>query len=598
MPLLSELHGAALDREIVSRPETLSFAGDLAFADALAREVWGLRAEISDDALVLMTPEGTVSWFNEYASRLFDLVAGGDAGSALFPSTKKDCLDRDSALFKGLHLTSYGKNDDLVWLLQDFVRIEREDKIIIAATTQNISVPLTAALISDDFKEEHDARLKHAAYHDDLTGLANRRYLKRYMETAEFQEAMDRRAVGALLLDVDKFKEINDTLGHAAGDALLVHMARALEKVLGPGDIACRTGGDEYVVFCLGPQNQEALLTRAELILRYVAEELTWKGQSIRIGTSIGASLSSEEDETGEDLLHHADQALYAAKSLGRGRVVFFTPQIGQLQRAQNQMARELRVAVSEQQFEVLLQPQHNLDKDTITGCEALLRWNHPRLGQIAPGEFFDIARRAGVLSELDYHAMELSLDALKVLDTAGFSDLCMAINVSAEILADANYPGLLDWAVQSRGLNPERICVEVNEMAIYGKGAEAMKSAIERLKDFGARVALDDFGTGYSGLSHMSDSGVDTIKLDHSIVARLESEHRSRAILKSIVDLCHKLGTDVVAEGVETNAQKEILKIAGCPHIQGFGVARPMSVGAAISWLTQFRAKDVHAAQ
>ncbi|MEM9910558.1 MAG: bifunctional diguanylate cyclase/phosphodiesterase [Pseudomonadota bacterium] len=582
----------------MSRPETLSVTGDLASADALARKIWGLRAETSNEALVLMTPRGTVSWFNDCAARLFSLVAGGDARVALMPSAGRGWLDRDSALFKGLHLINCGENDNLVWLLQDFTRIEYEKKTVIAVTTQNISVPLTAALISDDFKAEHEARLKHAAYHDDLTGLANRRHLKRYMETAEFQDAMARRTVGALLLDVDKFKEINDTLGHAAGDALLVHMARTLEKVLGPNDVACRTGGDEYVVFCIGPSNQEALLTRAELILRYAAEDLIWKGQPVRIGTSIGASLCSDGDETGEDLLHHADQALYAAKSMGRGRVVFFTPQIGQLQRAQNQMARELRVAVSEKQFEVLLQPQHNLDKDTISGCEALLRWNHPRLGQIAPGDFFDIARRAGVLSELDYHAMELSLDALKALDTAGFSDLFMAINVSAEILADADYPGLLDWAVQSRGLRPERICIEVNEMAINGKGAEAMKSAIERLKDFGARVALDDFGTGYSGLSHMSDCGVDTIKLDRSIIARLESEHRSRAILKSIVDLCYKLGTDVIAEGVETNAQREILKLVGCPHIQGYSVARPMSVSATIDWLSQFRGADVHAAQ
>jgi len=187
---------------------------------------------------------------------------------------------------------------------------------------------------------------------------------------------------------------------------------------------------------------------------------------------------------------------------------------------------------------------------------------------------------------------MHLSLDALQVLDTAGFAELRLSINVSAEILADANYPGLLDWAVQSRGLAPGRICVEVNEMAIYGKGADAMRNAIERLKDFGARVALDDFGTGYSGLSHMSDSGVDAIKLDRSIVARLENEHRSRAVLKSIVDLCRKLGTDVIAEGVETAAQREILEKAGCPRIQGFGVARPMTVEAAIDWLGAYRSR------
>lgn len=561
--------------------------------DALALKIWGMQAEMSKNALVLITSEGRVFWCNSHARDVFNLSCGDDALSTVVPEAAPDGLAPDSALFRGLHLSNRQDTGTIIWLLQQFVRVECDGTILIASTTQNVSAAMNDAMTSDILVAAQETKLKHDAYHDELTGLANRRHLNHFMDSAEFKEAMARRAVGALLLDVDKFKEFNDTLGHAAGDASLIHMARALEKVLGPNDIACRTGGDEFVVFCLDLTDQKGLIAKAELILRDIAQEVRWHGQSIRMGASIGASLCSESDTIGEDLLHHADQALYAAKSLGRGRVVFFTPQIGQVQRAQNQMAYEVRGAVSQDQLEILLQPQLDAFSDVIIGCEALLRWNHPRLGQIPPGAFFQTARSAGVLSQLDYHAMQLSLDALQALNTAGFHDLSVSINVSAEVLADANYPGLLDWAVQSRGLQPDRVCIEVKEMTIHGAEAEAMKTAIERLKDFGARVALDDFGTGYSGLSHMSDSGMDAIKLDRSLIARIETEHRSRAVLKSIVDLCHKLGTSVIAEGVETQAQREILKRAGCPSIQGFGVAVPMTVRETIDWLAQHQVQN-----
>jgi EAL domain-containing protein (putative c-di-GMP-specific phosphodiesterase class I) len=266
--------------------------------------------------------------------------------------------------------------------------------------------------------------------------------------------------------------------------------------------------------------------------------------------------------------------------------VAFYSEHLGRRYRAQQRLARDLRRAVEENQFEVFLQPQLTLRDDTVTGCEALIRWRHPDKGLLTPGHFLEEARRSQLLADIDYISMTRSLDALKALDDAGHRDMKISINVSSPILADQNYPGLLDWALQSRGLAPGRVCVEILETTILDGGDLDVMTAVDRLRRLGVRVALDDFGTGYAGLAHMSAFEIDAIKLDFSMVRRLESDARNRVITRSIIRLCGLLGVDVVAEGVETRGQLDILRRAGCPCIQGFGLARPMPVSDFLTWL------------
>lgn len=549
----------------------------------------------TQDAIIVQDIEGCVEWMNPAAEAMFDTTLDRVRGIKVMGHVLPDGArvdpakiaafryDVTSQIFDRAHLARHRRrNGETFWNLHSFTLL---------TTSAGPKVAVTCRDVSDTVETEHHLRkaqsqLQHAAHHDDLTGLANRKRLGHYLRSDLVRRALSNRQLGVLHLDLDEFKEINDTLGHGAGDASLVHVAELLRRVCGPHDLACRIGGDEFLLVCLGMASEDALLTRAELLLQSSGQPLMWNNQVIRIGLSIGACLARDASTDGDTLIHHADQALYAAKSHGRGRVVLYTPALGQVQIAQNQMARELRLAATDKQLTVHLQPQLNLARGRVTGCEALLRWNHPRLGQLPPGAFLETARRAGVLADLDYQSMHLSLDALKRLHEAGFDDLTISLNVSAEILADANYPGLLDWALQSRGLKASQICVEITETTILQGGGRTVATAVDRLKRLGARVALDDFGTGYAGLAHISEIEVDEIKLDCSIIANLATDPRNRAIVRSIIELCRKLNTQVVAEGVETPEQLRILQSARCPAIQGFVLAHPQPCDTMIDWL------------
>ena len=563
-----------------------------------AQALFGSVLDHTRDAIVVQDVQGHVEWINPAAEAMFGWSLAEVRGlkphgyilpEGLRPSPaqlKAFRYDLNSDLFNRYHLAEHQRRDgSRFWNQQSFSVID------VGPHDDQKKIVITCRDVTDQVETEEALRrvqvdLQHAAYHDDLTGLANRKRLTEYFASDVVAGHIQAREIGVLQVDVDKFKEINDTLGHAAGDATLVHIAGALRAACGRHDLVCRTGGDEFLLVCLKTASQDALMARAELLLREIAKPLPWKDQTIRIGVSIGASLCATGHCTGEALIQQADQALYAAKNRGRGCVVFYTEHLGRVQKAQQQLARDLKRAVTEDQFEIHLQPQLLLPANRITGCEALLRWNHPKRGQLAPGAFLETARKTGLMAEIDYISMNLSLDALVALRENGFPDMCMSINVSCAILADSNYPGLLDWALQPRGLPASSICVEILETTILEGGDLDVVTAVDRLKRLGVRVALDDFGTGYAGLAHMSAFDIDAIKLDRSMIGRLEHDPRNRVIIRSIIRLCALLNMKVIAEGVESQAQLDILRRAKCPLIQGFGLARPMAVDATIDWL------------
>ncbi|MRU15270.1 EAL domain-containing protein [Roseovarius sp. A21] len=567
---------------------------------ANAQAILGLVLDHTRDAIVVQDVEGHIEWLNPAAEAMFgwslDEALGKKPHEFILPPGMRPTTERlksfrynlNSNLFGRYHLTEHQRRDgSRFWNQQNFSVID------LGPLDHQKKIVITCRDVTDQVETEEELRrvqvdLQHAAYHDDLTGLANRKRLSEYFASNLVSERLKYHGIGVLQLDVDKFKEINDTLGHAAGDATLVHIADALHAACDPNDLVCRTGGDEFLLVCLRINDPDTLMDRAERLLSEISTPLPWKDQTIRIGISIGASLCTSGNCTGEALIQRADQALYAAKNRGRGQVVLYTKELGRAQKAQQQLARDLKSAVAEDQFEVHLQPQLLLPNNKITGCEALLRWNHPVRGKLAPGVFLETARKTGLMAEVDYISMNLSLDALVNLRENGFPDMCMSINVSCAILADSNYPGLLDWALQSRGLPASSVCVEILETTILEGGDLDVVTAVDRLKRLGVRVALDDFGTGYAGLAHMSAFDIDAIKLDRSMIGRLEHDPRNRVIIRSIIRLCALLNMKVIAEGVETNAQLEILRRAKCPLIQGFHLARPMEVDAMINWLRQ----------
>lgn len=564
------------------------------------QSVYGLILEQARDGIVVQDIEARIEWANPacedmYGWSLADMRGRKPQDFILPPSERPDKeaidsfrYDPESPLFRRYQLNrNVRRNGDVFWNQQSFALLD------LGPEPDQKKVVVTCRDVTDQVNTEMALRqvqvdLKRSAHHDDLTGLANRKKLEDYLGSKLVTDHIARGEIGVLVIDVDKFKDINDTLGHGAGDATLVYVARAMQAQCGPGDLACRTGGDEFLLICLQPGDKVALIERANAVLEALGQPLAWDEQTIRIGASIGVSMPERRADTGEALIQRADQALYSAKARGRGQVVCYTPHLGQVQKAQQELARDLREALATEQFEIFLQPQLRLSDRRICGCEALVRWRHPRRGLLLPSAFLPAADGLGILADIDYMSMSMALDALVALHQAGFGHMTMSINVSASILADVNYPGLLDWGLQSRGLRPEHICIEVLETTILDGSGHDIVTAVERLKRLGVRVALDDFGTGYAGLSHMATFEIDAIKLDRSMIARLDSDPRNRVIVRAIIRLCTLLEMQVVAEGVETEDQLEILRRANCPVIQGFGLARPMPLADLVVWMSK----------
>ena len=544
------------------------------------------------DAIILQDTESRVLWINRAAELMFgwtiDEVRGFPGASIAKGYLQRTAFNYDfsSSIFDRYVATQNTRKDGTsFWNQQTFSIVDPiydEQKPLVLVTCRDI----TEQVETENELRQAKVELQHAAFHDDLTGLANRKRLKTYLESPAVSVALAQQQIGVLQIDLDEFKEINDTLGHAAGDSTLVHVADALRRSTGPLDLACRSGGDEFVLVCPKISSKDALAARAELVMSEICKPMQWQEQTLHIRSSIGASLATPETTSGEALIHQADQALYAAKEAGRSRIMMHSPDLGREQTRKNRLVRDLPDAISSNQFSVLLQPQMRLSDDKIVGCEALLRWDHPDFGQLAPVEFLEIARRSGILADLDYRSMNLSLDALLSLRKDGFEALTLSLNASAEIMADTNYPGLLDWALQSRGLTPRDICIEIKETAFLHSGDYAVTTTVDRLKRMGARIALDDFGTGYAGLAHMSAIDLDEIKLDGELITRLESDPRACHIINALIGLSHRFGMSVVAEGVETPGQLRHLRAANCSVIQGFGLAHPMPAKQFTEWL------------
>lgn len=433
--------------------------------------------------------------------------------------------------------------------------------------------------------DRHDAA--HDAHKDDLTKLANRQGLALHMRSPAVRADIARGVLAVLVIDIDRMKEINARLGHAAGDAAICHVAHILRAQCGPGDLVCRTGGDEFNLIFTLPDGQ-SLHERVETVRRALSKPLAWHDHTIPVSVSIGTCPARGAADIGEALIQRAETALGASKARGAGSVVQYTDDLGLAQRARQQLAQDLTDALCTDQFDVYLQPQLRLSGDGICGCEALIRWHHPRRGVLSPGAFMAAAESLGVVARIDYLSMTKALDALKALHEAGFDHLTMAINVSASVLADPDYPDRLGRAIQSRGLRPDQICIELLETTILDGSGPDVETAVLRLKRHGVRVALDDFGTGYAGVAHMASIDADVIKIDRAMIARLGNDPRTRVIVRGVIRLCRLLRMDVVAEGVETAEQLAMLRRAGCAVIQGFGLARPMPLASLLDWLAQ----------
>ena len=421
---------------------------------------------------------------------------------------------------------------------------------------------------------EEQARLAHRALHDQLTGLPNRALLADRLRQAA--GSLDRRGTGAVLLylDLDNFKAINDRFGHPAGDVLLVTVAQRLQALARSGDTVARLGGDEFVVLAADLADPEAAASSlAERIHLAMREPVTVGERQLHSSVSIGiASVLPDADP--EVCLAQADAAMYQAKRGGPARYEAYNPVMGEDKRRSSQLTHELRVALELGELSVHYQPVFTFE-GRIVGMEALLRWRHPELGSVAPDEFIPLLERSREIVPVGRWVLHEATRQCRTWQEEGHPDLTVSVNVSARQFQDPDFAEDVRHGLTLAGLDPRCLILEITESALVMDIAR-IRAVMQELRELGVHIALDDFGTGYSSLLYLKGLPIDRLKVDRSFVSGLGTAGQDTTIVATVVDLAHKLGLQVVAEGVETEAELRAVDEMGCDEVQGFLLGRP----------------------
>ncbi|WP_197273727.1 EAL domain-containing protein [Porphyrobacter sp. AAP60] len=427
-------------------------------------------------------------------------------------------------------------------------------------------------------KRRSEQQVSRLAHYDSLTGLANRVQMGQALEQILAAPSGRERACAVLMLDLDRFKNVNDTLGHPAGDALLKQVAQRLERAIDGAGRCGRLGGDEFQVLVPGHQDRAALGHLAREIIVSLSQPYSIEGQSVIIGASVGIALAPEHGSTSDELIRNVDLALYAAKDAGRGVFRFYAEDLHAAAEERAELEQDLREAIAKGELQLYYQPVVFAATEKIVGFEALMRWEHPKRGWLSPAKFVPIAEDAGLIDRMGQWALRT---ACADLATWPASIRC-AVNVSALQFANPELPNIVANALVHSGVAPSRLELEITESVFLNDnaGTDAMFKALKRV---GVRLALDDFGTGYSSLGYLKKAPFDKIKIDRSFVqGATETGSRNGAIIASITSLAEALHMDTTAEGVETLDELELVRLLGCSHVQGHVYFKPMSAADA----------------
>ncbi len=419
--------------------------------------------------------------------------------------------------------------------------------------------------------EERTAEIQHLATHDILTGLPNRGLLADTMDEA-LRSLRDGEKLAVHCVDLDRFKPVNDTLGHPIGDEVLGAVARRLKQQAGETAMVARTGGDEFVILQLLIDGDDEAGVLASRVIHALAGEFLIQGHKINIGSSIGIAVFPDDGQSSEILIRNADLALYKAKMEGRGTCRSFEPGMDARLQERRQLESELALGVTNEQFVVYYQPLHDAKTSKLTGFEALVRWNHPRLGLLPPAEFIPMAEETGVIDTLGEWIMQRAC-----ADAAKWPlPVKVAVNLSPAQFKQQGLPLQVAAALAASNLLPSRLELEITESVLLAHNENTINT-LYSLRDLGISIAMDDFGTGYSSLSYLRSFPFNRIKIDRSFVSLMCESGESRAIVKAVAELGATLGMTTTAEGVETEDQFRLVRENGCTDVQGWLFGRPM---------------------
>jgi diguanylate cyclase (GGDEF)-like protein/PAS domain S-box-containing protein len=550
-------------------------------ADQALREAEGRYRGLFENALegvFRTTPDGEYLDANPALAAIYgydspaSLMASiRDIGTQLYvdPRRREEFMRvmREHGAVQVFESQIYRRDGQIIWIAESARAVRDADGQVL----------LYEGMVEDiTERKTYERRLEWQATHDALTGLANRSLLQDRLELAIRRAAEEVTQVAVIFVDLDRFKLINDTLGHQVGDELLQIIARRLQLCVRGADTIARQGGDEFVLVTSGAPGKYPAGRTLELITQAVAEPCTVGGREYQLTCSIGVALYPQDGRDAETLLKHADSALYRAKDNGRNNIQFFTRELTARLAQRLELEGRLRRALEREQFELYFQPRVDLGSGRIVGAEALLRWHCPEQGLILPGHFVPLAEETGLIVPLGSWVLRAACQQLRAWLDAGLDPGIVSVNISAEQFRSGDLPATVAAILAATGVAAGHLELEITESAVM-HDAPRLLEMLNELKWLGLRISIDDFGTGYSSLAYLRRFPVDHLKIDRSFVSDLAHSAGDSTIVRSIVALGHSLGLRVVAEGVESAEQLELLQQIHCDEVQGFHLGRPM---------------------
>ena len=468
------------------------------------------------------------------------------------------------------------------WMIRPIIqathalRLQAEGGVVTEDIDANVSETVDLVQAFNEMRSQVNAReekLDHMAHHDALTGLPNRVLFRDRLEHALEQVKRSNIQLAVMFLDLDRFKPINDSLGHDVGDILLCEVSYALKKAVRSLDTVARLGGDEFAILLESISNSSDIEHIANKILNIINQPFIIQGNELHIGTSIGISVAPTDSVSGDHLLRDADAAMYEAKKAGRGTYRFFSAEIGNLVSKRVELENALRIALSERQFEFFYQAIKKIGDDSYNGYEALLRWRHPSEGIISPAAFLHVLEDSGLIASVTH---QLLTEITNLLKEASNKIDTISVNLSGKLIRDSEFMTSLVNRIEHLDPPPEHLCLEITEDCL-AEHITGVSSVLNRLRELGVKIALDDFGTGQSSLNHLRSFDFDIIKIDRSFVRDVISDPRDANLVKAIIRLSHALGLKVIAEGVENIEQFDYVKYEGSDYIQGYFYSKPL---------------------
>ena len=541
---------------------------------------------ILDKKLIVLAANGAFSQitgftFSDVVGRIPDFIINSDQSSFNISDFTH-------------HIDAYGKwQDELIGIKSDDSHFVQDISINVIVDSEQSPSHYVCAFSDITQKKKSEKDLWDLANHDILTGLPNRGYFRKTLDKALNNAIRTDESVVLLFIDLDRFKQVNDTLGHETGDELLRNVARILSKVARKSDYAARLGGDEFAIILEGITEKKHIERVAKSLVERFASGLEVDDKDTGVGLSIGISVFPTDTQNADKLVHFADTAMYFSKSNGTNQYHFFDASMSDHVNRRNLLEKELRAALQNDTLSLYFQPQIDIESGKIVCFEALSRWFHPGLGTIAPDEFIPIAEDAGLVVQLGQQALVKACRQLKVWHNQGFDELRMAINVSPKQFLMSDVALDVTNILEDIGLDARYIELELTESLIVDE-PEKIIGMLNKLKALGVKLSIDDFGTGYSSLSYLSRFPLDVLKIDKSFINQLTTDEKGLAITQAIIAIALTLKLDVIAEGVENEKQLEILQRLNCKYVQGYFFSKPISAEDTLVFLKDHNQFDL----